>query len=128
MLLLRTKLKNNFLFSFSQEHHIHPLSDVSQSHVYMLFFLVFALLFFVVLSVLLCSYCKRRMYKQKRYQKVDLLGNSETDSESNTSGSWISIDSSTQVTSLLATPSKEEKSDIYWFRHNQVDISPSIIV
>jgi hypothetical protein len=84
-------------------------------------FLVFAIFFMLVLSFLLCSYCKRKMWEREQWREVE----SETDSDC--SGSWISINSSTQVPPIMTTPAKEMFEEVYWFRHD-LDISPSIIV
>ena len=84
-------------------------------------FLVFAIFFMLVLSFLLCSYCKRKMWEREQWREV------EGDTDSDCSGSWISIDSRTQVSPIMTTPAKDKFEEVYWFRHD-LDISPSIIV
>merc|ERR1712129_634568 len=104
---------------------IHPyLSTVYDANVYFLLFLVFAIAFMLVLSFLLCSYCKRKMWEKEQWREI-----MDTDSYlgSDCSGSWISIDSSTQVSPLMINPDKEKCQEVYWFRHD-LDMSPSIVV
>jgi len=91
---------------------------LSDSDVHLLLILVSALLFLMVVSCFICSYCKRKMWERGQWREVE-----HEDSDSDCSGSWISIDSSTQVTPMI-TPTKDQL-EAYWFRP---DISPSIIV
>eukprot|EP00092_Neocalanus_flemingeri_P006791 GFUD01007334.1.p1 GENE.GFUD01007334.1~~GFUD01007334.1.p1 ORF type:complete len:296 (+),score=86.29 GFUD01007334.1:44-931(+) len=100
-------------------HHI------SDSDVHMLLFLVAAIIFLLVLSVLICSYCKRMMFEREQWREVE-----QQDTDSDCSGSWISIDdSSTQITRHLLTPTKDKDQLVsqYWLWPEH-QISPSIIV
>ena len=96
-------------------------SSLSHKDVHLLMFLVFAILFLLVLSFLLCSYCKRKMWEREQWREV------ESDTDSDCSGSWISIDSSTKVSPIMAIPAKDKFEEVYWFRQD-LDISPSIVV
>merc|ERR1719318_1102377 len=43
------------------------ISSVSHADVHLLMFLVFAIIFMLVLSFLLCSYCKRKMWEREQW-------------------------------------------------------------
>ena len=106
--------------------HPHALS-LNDTEVYFLFFLVFSIMFMFILGLLLCFYCKKKMWERERW--TEIMQSSEMDSDC--SGSWISINSSTQVSPILYTPTKDKDGDefdeLFWLKR-KLEISPSILV
>ena len=113
------------MFLFSSDQPKLPSLYMNDDDVHLLLILVSALLLLLVLSFFLFSYCKRKMFEREQWREIE-----QDDRESDCSGSWISIDSSTQISPSM-TPIKEKdlleemEEQYYWFRPN---MSPSIIV
>merc|ERR1719186_1293401 len=91
---------------------------LSDSDVQLLLILLSAFILLLVVSCFICSYCKRNMWNKGQWRKVE-----QEDTDSDCSGSWISIDSNILATPPM-TPTKDQL-EAYWFRP---EISPSIIV
>jgi len=89
---------------------------LSDSDVQLLLILLSAFILLLVVTCFICSYCSRKMWNRGQWRKVE---QEDTDS----SGSWISIDSNILATPPM-TPTKDQL-EAYWFRP---EISPSIIV
>jgi len=111
------------------QESIHPRAfSLNDTEVYFLFFLVFTILFMLILGLLLCFYCKKKMWERERWTEI-MQSSSVMDSDC--SGSWISIDSSTQVSPIMYTPTKDKDGDefdeLFWLRR-KLEISPSILV
>jgi len=110
-----------------EKESLHPHAmNLNDTEVYFIIFLSFCLLFMLVLGLLLCFYCKKKMWERERWMEI-----LQSDVDSDSSGSWISIDSSTQVSPIMYTPTKEKEADkfenVFWFR-SDLEISPSILV
>merc|ERR1712129_627504 len=91
---------------------------------FLVFAVVFTIAFMLILGFLLCSYCncKRKIMEMERWREV-----MERDISSDSSGSWVNMDSSTQVATLVNTIKEEDEhlEEVYWFRQ---DPRPSFVV
>merc|ERR1712204_106755 len=92
---------------------------------FLVFAVVFTIAFMLVLSFLLCSCCDCKRRIREREQLRDFM---ESDISSDSSGSWVNMDSSTQVAPLVNTIEEEDDEhleEVYWFRQ---DPRPSLVV
>merc|ERR1712086_1223429 len=91
---------------------------------FLVFAVVFTIAFMLIISFLICSCCdfKRRIREREQWREV-----MKSDISSDSSGSWVNMDSSTHVAPLVNTIEEDDETleEVYWFRQ---DSRPSFVV